>query len=205
MTGRRKELPPTRRGYAVDEVVSALQKSIRRSDPDAALYWATELGQSGHLAWLWKRLRVVSSEDCAPGSGVVAEVEALHGRYRERIKSGSTDLGLFWAMHAAVLCATAPKSRISDWAFAYHTSDHVERREIPDEALDMHTRRGRQRGRGKAHFIAEASRLEPFTGSIGRLEEEYRHLVAEPDEDTINPWGPASRETEQMALTEDER
>jgi hypothetical protein len=31
--------------------------------------------------------------------------------------------------------------------------------EIPDEALDMHTARGRQMGRGKQHFLDESGRL----------------------------------------------
>src|SRR4051794_35659972 len=58
------EIPPTSRGYDAREVVSALQKSIRRSDPDAALYWGVELARSGYGAWLWKRLRIIAVEDC---------------------------------------------------------------------------------------------------------------------------------------------
>ena len=34
---------PTVRGYDMKEVVSALQKAIRRSDDESALFWAVEL------------------------------------------------------------------------------------------------------------------------------------------------------------------
>ena len=52
------EIPPTRRGYDTREVVSAVQKAIRRSDPDAALYWGIEpRPPSGFGRWLWKRLK----------------------------------------------------------------------------------------------------------------------------------------------------
>jgi len=41
----------TKNQYRCDEVVSALQKAIRRGDCDAAVYWAHELNISGFGAW----------------------------------------------------------------------------------------------------------------------------------------------------------
>ena len=55
--------PPTRHGYEPHEVVSALQKAIRRGQVNAALYWAAEMEQSGYTTWLWKRLLMIASED----------------------------------------------------------------------------------------------------------------------------------------------
>lgn len=50
------------------------------------------------------------------------------------------------------------------------------RRSEPDAALlNQHTLRGKKMGRGRKHFIQEASRLEPWTGSLDQLEREYRH------------------------------
>ena len=163
----------TRRGYSAYEVVSALQKAIRRSDVDAALYWCTELGQS-YLPWLWKRLRIISSEDVAPTAGVVAEIDALYQRYHEKIKSGDTDLGLYWAMQATVILATAPKGRLIDvaWEHFVERSEKLERREIPDEALDGHTRRGRQLGRRYTN-----TKLIPFEGDLGALEQRYTEAM----------------------------
>ena len=40
-----------------------------------------------------------------------------------------------------------------------HLSDHVERREIPDESFDVHTQKGRRMGRDWTHFVEESGRL----------------------------------------------
>ena len=40
--------------------------------------------------------------------------------------------------------------------------------EIPDFALDMHTRRGQEMGRDYRHFIEEASRVEPQSKAADR-------------------------------------
>ena len=48
------------------EVVSAPQKFIRRGDVENSLYWAADLERSGLGWWLWKRLRVIVTEDVGP-------------------------------------------------------------------------------------------------------------------------------------------
>jgi len=47
---------PTIGRYDYYEVVSALQKTIRRGDRDSALFWATELYLSQYEAHAWRRL-----------------------------------------------------------------------------------------------------------------------------------------------------
>jgi len=64
-------------------------------------------------------------------------------------------------MHAVWLLATAPKSRIADWSSMVRFSE-PERRDVPDDALDKHTSRGRRMGRGTEHFFAEGTRLARF-------------------------------------------
>jgi replication-associated recombination protein RarA len=59
----RTEPPPTCRGYRQDEVVSCLQKAIRRGLEDDALFWAVELDESGWGEYAWSRLVVICSED----------------------------------------------------------------------------------------------------------------------------------------------
>lgn len=163
-------IPPTRRGHETHEAISATQKAIRRSDPDAALYWALELAQSGFAPWCWKRLRIIAVEDCSPEAvGLVADVAALH----EMWKADRGD-GLLFLARAVISLAIAPKSRVVDWGLLHHSSQRAERREVPDEALDKHTLRGKKMGRGLEHFIDEASRLEPFTGDLADLEVQYR-------------------------------
>ena len=45
------------------EVISALQKEVRRGNIDGALYWIVELDRSGFGNWAWKRLKIMVSED----------------------------------------------------------------------------------------------------------------------------------------------
>src|SRR3954447_24802777 len=99
--------PPTPRGHDAYEAVSALQKSVRRSDPEAAAYWALELaGRHGH--WLWKRLKTIAIEDVSPeATGLVADVRALHEQWAA--SRGGDHLAV---VRAAVALAIAPKSRV---------------------------------------------------------------------------------------------
>jgi hypothetical protein len=142
-----------------------------------ACYWSFEMHRSGFGAWLWKRLRIIAVEDCSREAvGLVADVKAVCDQYAAAAKRSDGHEVLFVA-RAAISLATAPKSRVVDWAVWHHVNDNVPRREIPDEALDGHTLRGRRRGRCEQFFIAEASRLEPFAGSLADLEADYRKLA----------------------------
>lgn len=53
----------TKNGYKLDEVVSALQKEIRRGNELMASYWAFELNESGYWRYCFRRLQVISGED----------------------------------------------------------------------------------------------------------------------------------------------
>jgi len=90
-------MPPSIRGYDMFEVVSAYQKAIRRSDVDAAIYWGAEAHRSGFAAWIWKRLRIIVSEDCGPAApGLPADVHALYSTAKDL---GLKDSGLMF-VHA---------------------------------------------------------------------------------------------------------
>jgi replication-associated recombination protein RarA len=162
--------PPTRHGRSAYDIVSALQKAVRRSQPEQAAAFAIELTQSGHGHWLWKRLRVICVEDCSPeATGLVADVAALH----EQWKASKGD-DLLAVARAAVALALAPKSRVVDWLVLLHVADDAQPVEVPDEALDMHTRQGRRMGRGRQHFAEEASRLVPWEGDLAAWEADVR-------------------------------
>lgn len=62
-------------------------------------------------------------------------------------------------VHAVMILARAPKSRIVDHGLMVFYEGPRERLEIPDWALDRHTRRGKQRGRGHDHFFEEGALL----------------------------------------------
>lgn len=155
----------TRHDYPADEVISALQKEIRRGHTENAALLAYEmLITSPELeAYLWHRLQVISVEDIGFGSlQAPVLIETLY-QMHQRIPRPRGDRYLF-AIHAVrVLCASH-KERGSDdllnW-LRYAVNEQGLRPGIPDYALDMHTRRGQEMGRDYEHFLTEASKVAP--------------------------------------------
>ena len=70
--------PTTKSGHNMFEMLSLLQKAIRRGDAERAGFAAYELF-GGYDSLLWKRLFVVSAEDCW---GVLTkELDALRKKH----------------------------------------------------------------------------------------------------------------------------
>jgi replication-associated recombination protein RarA len=63
-------------------------------------------------------------------------------------------------IHAVMLLARAQKSRAVDNACVAFYAGSRPKREVPDVALDKHTKCGRSMGRGFKHFFDEAARVE---------------------------------------------
>ncbi|GAA0410131.1 ATPase AAA [Microbispora corallina] len=152
------------RGFPADELISTLQKSVRRGLLENALLVAREMYESsGELEEvMWSRLLVMSCEDV--GSGDFTEPVVVDSLYRmhERLPRGSGDRWLF-AVHAVRFLAGRTKDRTTDELaqWTVHVLGSGERLpEIPDYALDMHTRRGQEMGRDITHFLTEGSKVE---------------------------------------------
>ena len=64
--------------YVMDEIYSALQKSIRRNLVSEALFWGGELVNSGNPNPLWNRLFVIISEDIGIANPQTARVVYSH-------------------------------------------------------------------------------------------------------------------------------
>ena len=155
----------TTSGFAADEVISALQKSIRRGLIENAVLLAWEMFQtSADLEEkLWARLCVIAVEDIGfgrPDAPVL--VETLFQQHL-RYERPEHDRFLF-AVHAIRLLATSEKERSSDdlanWA-KFATALGEAKAEIPDFARDMHTRAGQDMGRDYRFFIEQASKVVP--------------------------------------------
>lgn len=161
-----------------DEVISALQKEIRRGNTENAAMLAYEmLTTSAELeAFLWSRLQVISVEDVGYGNlNAPVLVEALY-QMHHRIERPRGDRYLF-AIHAVRVLAQSQKERGSDFLLNWLQRSVDEDGllpQIPDYALDMHTRRGQELGRDYSHFLNEASRVAP---EIADIDNTYRERL----------------------------
>ena len=152
-------------GFAADQVISALQKEIRRGNTENAVLLAYEmLRTSPELeTYLWYRLMVISVEDVgfgAPDAPVL--ISAMH-QMLSTIKNGIGENILF-AVHAVRYLCASPKDRSSDemtiWvkrAVANGNAAAI----IPYYALDMHTAAGQAMGRSYPHFLNEGAQIMP--------------------------------------------
>jgi replication-associated recombination protein RarA len=103
--------------YDFWEVLSAMQKSIRRGLEDEALFWGTELYLNGAPGHAWNRLLIIASEDIGLASSTVGLlVKSLHDTWKQLPKESKDDGGRLFFIHALLLLVRAPKSRIVDHA-----------------------------------------------------------------------------------------
>ncbi len=154
----------TKNGYQADEVISSLQKSIRRGLEEDACMFAYELYlTSPELEEkLWSRLLTISVEDIGLGNPMAAVIVNSLNQMRKEFDFQAVDRPLFFVHAIRVLCSSL-KDRSSDLLKnivmkRIETGDFVK---VPDYALDMHTRQGQEMGRGIEHFLNEASKVYP--------------------------------------------
>ena len=96
------------------DLLSCLQKSIRGSDPDAAVFYLAKLLHCGELLSVCRRLQVIASEDIGLAYPQAASiVKACCDSAREL---GMPEAGIPLA-NAAVMLATAPKSNTAHDAY----------------------------------------------------------------------------------------
>ncbi len=155
----------TEHGFAADDVISALQKSLRRGMLENAILlgWEMFLTSPEMEEMMWSRLCVIAVEDVGTGNPQLPVlVETLYQQHK-RYPRPAGDRFLF-AAHAIRMISGSEKERTSDdlvnWA---RRSVELGERlpEIPDVALDMHTLKGQQMGRDYRFFMEEASKVIP--------------------------------------------
>ncbi len=151
--------------FPADEVISSLQKEIRRGNSENAALVAYELlATSPELeAKLWQRLCVIAVEDVGMGDPFAPVLIHHLSQMRLILDYGMGDRQLF-AIHAVRYLCGCKKDRSSDemlnWIKLAGEKENL-RMQIPDYAIDMHTRRGAEMGRNIEHFLEEASRVQP--------------------------------------------
>lgn len=174
----------TRNGLNGDEVISALQKSIRRGKERDACEFAYEMYITSPQfeEKLWRRLLAISVEDIGMGNTNAPIFIHSLNQMRKEFQYNEADRAMFF-VHAIRYLCQSEKDRSSDllkniviknFAMGYVP-------EIPDIALDKHTTRGKNMGRGSEHFLNEASIVIPQKKVDNHYKEEYAELLKKYD------------------------
>lgn len=145
------------------EVRSAIIKKLRQGNEWEALYWALELLDTGkELARsFWDDLEVFALEDVGLANPeALIQVQATRSLHEHLpIHDKRRYLSV-----ASIICylARSKKTRYQNEILAdvqHSRNSRAVQLEIPDEALDMHVRRGRKLGRGLLHYLTVAAKL----------------------------------------------
>ncbi|MEO5298297.1 hypothetical protein [Enterococcus cecorum] len=174
----------TRNGLNGDEVISALQKSIRRGKERDACEFAYEMYITSPQfeEKLWRRLLAISVEDIGMGNTNAPIFIHSLNQMRKEFQYNEADRAMFF-VHAIRYLCQSEKDRSSDllkniviknFAMGYVP-------EIPDIAFDKHTIRGKKMGRGSEHFLNEASIVIPQKKVDNHYKEEYAELLKKYD------------------------
>jgi replication-associated recombination protein RarA len=154
----------TKNGFKADEIISALQKEIRRGNTENAALIAYEMIITSRELEkkLWERLLVISVEDIGWGNlHAPVIMDSLFSIYKRL--GMSHDRGLV-AIHGVRFLCSCKKDRSSDEMYTWirqAVANEGVRPIIPEYALDMHTARGMEMCRGQRHFLEEATKVHP--------------------------------------------
>ena len=136
-------------GDAHYDTISAFIKSVRGSDPDAALYWLAKMLYAGEdPRFIVRRLLILAGEDIGladPNGLVVANAAAQAFDY-----VGLPE-GIYPIVHATLYLATAPKSNTATSYFkAFQLIEDDGAVAVPDHLKDAN-RDGKALGHGKGY------------------------------------------------------
>jgi putative ATPase len=143
-------------GDAHFDIISAFIKSLRGSDPDAALYWLARMVYAGEdPRFLLRRLLIFASEDV--GLACPEAVSVVHACAQSFDRVGMPE-GRFPLAQATLYLATAPKSNSTMGFFDALAAVQQEREgEVPNHLKDA-SRDGEGFGHGKGYLYPHAWR-----------------------------------------------
>jgi putative ATPase len=145
-----------RDGDAHYDTISAFIKSLRGSDPDAALYWMAKMVYAGEdPRFIFRRMLIFACEDVGMADPNALTVVVNSARAFDYV--GMPE-GRFHLSYACIYCATAPKSN-STMAFfdALNTVAQSASDDVPNHLRDA-SRDGKGLGHGKGYLYPHAYR-----------------------------------------------
>ena len=150
-TVQRKAMSADKDGDAHYDVISALQKSIRGSDVDAALHYAAGIVESGDLPILTRRLTVIAYEDIglANPSAVQHAVIAIQAAQTLGFPEARIPLA-----NAIIELALSPKSNAAYQALDMAINDIHSGKvsDIPNHLKDSHYQGAADLGHGTSYI-----------------------------------------------------
>ncbi|MBQ2743443.1 MAG: replication-associated recombination protein A [Oscillospiraceae bacterium] len=144
---QRSAMRADRDGDSHYDVISALQKSVRGSDPDAAVYYLARLLEAGDMLSACRRLLVIASEDV--GLAYPQAISIVKSCVDSALQLGMPEARIPLA-EAVILLATSPKSNSAICAIDSAISDirNGLGGDIPAYLRDAHYSGAEKLGRG---------------------------------------------------------
>jgi putative ATPase len=136
------------------DAASALIKSMRGSDPDAAVYWVARMLEAGEdPRFIARRIAILASEDIGNADPRAIMVASAAFDIVEKIGMPEAQLTL---AQAAIYMATAPKSNASAMAIWTAMSDVREGRTlpVPKHLRDTHYKGAKRLAHGEGYKYA---------------------------------------------------
>ncbi|MEL7655761.1 MAG: replication-associated recombination protein A [Bacillota bacterium] len=137
-------------------LLSALQKSVRGSDPDAAVHYLARLLEGGaDIQMIGRRLMVMASEDV--GMAYPSAISIVTSCIQAALMIGLPEARINLAQ-ATVLLASCPKSNAAYAAIDKATSDLQKKNidDVPDHLKDAHYSGAKKRGLGQGYKYPHA-------------------------------------------------
>jgi putative ATPase len=162
---QKKAIVYDRQGDAHYDVISAFIKSIRGSDPDAALFWLARMLEAGEDArYIARRMVVHASEDIglADPRALLMATAAAHAVEYVGLPEARLNLA-----QAAIYLARAPKSNSVITSLGRAIEDARSSDSVPLHLRDAHYPGARRLGHGKGYKYPH-----DFPG--GSVEQQYR-------------------------------
>ncbi|MDR2952875.1 MAG: AAA family ATPase [Treponema sp.] len=137
------------------DTISAFIKSVRGSDPDAALYWLAKMVRAGEdPKFIFRRMIILASEDVGLADPLALSVVISCAQAFERV--GFPE-GNFPLAHACLYLATAPKSNTALSFFDALKEVEREDAEVPNHLRDA-SRDAESFGHGEGYVYPHAYR-----------------------------------------------
>lgn len=165
---QRKAIQYDRQGDAHYDSISALIKSIRGSDPDAAIYWLARMLEAGEdVRFLARRLVILASEDVGNADPAALPLAVAAAQACELVGLPECQLNL---AQAVTYLACAPKSNAATIAIGEARRDVNEGQllPVPVHLRDSHYGGAKRLGHGEgyqyAHDAPDAIAAQDYLG-----------------------------------------